>query len=177
MCDWVALAALTHAHLHAQSSVPVCLLPCARSLVALAKPLQRAIGWNNQLMKEMCRVWWWSSRLAAAEKEEQQKMAGVSALLSGGGAVGEERLCLCPPLTCCAAACLPALLTAMHLLAACLPALLQPIDGFPQVAWGPSSLYYPEHIQKTSMRSAACSPTLMAFPPPDCAGLSSPSDP
>eukprot|EP00967_Tisochrysis_lutea_P010798 scaffold12289_cov19-Tisochrysis_lutea.AAC.1 len=50
-------------------------------LVSLAKPLQRAIGWNNQLMRELCRVWWWSSRLAAAEKEEQQKQAEVGLLL------------------------------------------------------------------------------------------------
>ncbi|KAF5835521.1 hypothetical protein DUNSADRAFT_7260 [Dunaliella salina] len=59
---------------------PIMLLPTRdemqdKKLVSLAKPLQRAIGWNNQLMRELCRVWWWSSRLAAAEREEQQKQA------------------------------------------------------------------------------------------------------
>jgi hypothetical protein len=38
-------------------------------LVELATPLQRAIGWNNMMMRELCRVWWAASRVAAAETE------------------------------------------------------------------------------------------------------------
>lgn len=53
---------------------PLMLLPSGLpehddNLVRLATPLQRAIGWNNQLMRELCRVWWAAARVAAAMEE------------------------------------------------------------------------------------------------------------
>lgn len=53
---------------------PLMLLPTGNAeqedaLIEMAAPLQRAIGWNNQMMRELCRVWWSAARLAAAEEE------------------------------------------------------------------------------------------------------------
>jgi len=67
----------THAHTHTYAHIHMHKHTYTCRLVSLAKPLQRAIGWNNQLMREMCRVWWLASRLAAADKEEHQSSAGV----------------------------------------------------------------------------------------------------
>ncbi len=38
----------------------------ADALQVMAEPLQRAVGWTNQMMRELCAVWWAAACLEAA---------------------------------------------------------------------------------------------------------------